>query len=376
MDQIYQYELEHRIRLPIHSLLAVSVREIIMAEIGQSVTEQRFYSIPREEVFAAIREHVKPRSKPAFAQALKRKIDLDWPNNFELSPTNFKVAYERYLIYRNKFMKRYDFMRENNSQNIPECRDNDDGLIGIFLKGLNNFSYPKTAYGRIPHDTKKTFRGEDGFQTFIDVYYTHIKDDYEKYKSARELLENMKPEKVRPSAERKDLERWATLPLKRPEGPKQQFGKPKSLYFLDSDPLNEAGEDSDNDSKDFDEVEIDHRETALSQDEQSLGYGAEETQIHALSNNKESYPCCFQKLFHDTCTRQNCTYPHTREALVKGFLHYADCLKKSPLRPPGFIIGYAKEPDKPVPNTSQQKETTPKIMRKLQALAAEPGSDT
>jgi len=187
MDQIYQYELEHRIRLPIHSLLAVSVREIIVAEIGQSVTEQRFYSIPREEVFAAIREHVKPRSKPAFAQALKRKIDLDWPNNFELSPTNFKVAYERYLIYRNKFMKRYDFMRENKSQNIPECRDNDDGLIGIFLKGLNNFSYPKTAYGRIPHDTKKTFRGEDGFQTFIDVYCTHIKDDYEKYKSAREL---------------------------------------------------------------------------------------------------------------------------------------------------------------------------------------------
>ena len=150
-----------------------------MSELDQSVNEQPFFAIPRDEVLDAIREHVKPRSKPSFSLALKKKIELNWPAKYDISPTNFQVAYERYLVYRNKFMKRYDFMKTNNMQNVPECRDGDDGLIGMFLRGINNFDYPKTLYGCIAYEERRSFQEPDGFQRFISTFYAHVKVDYD-----------------------------------------------------------------------------------------------------------------------------------------------------------------------------------------------------
>jgi hypothetical protein len=369
VDQIYQYELEHRVKLPIHSLLGVNVRELLMAEIGLGVTEQKFYTIPREEVISAIRENVKPRSKPTFVRALKKKIELNWPNGYEPSPVNFKIAYERYLIYRNKWIKRYDFMKENNPANIPECRDSDDGLIAIFLKGINNFYYPSVLYTRIPYDEKKTFRGPDGFQRFLDSFYALMKDDYDRYKAALELYENIKSDK---STEKREPESHS-----KPIGKSPYVSRPKPLHmFLDETPAKDINEEETNQSEpatvstpleDYFE-----REDTSSPPEIVTHEEIAAENYALLPPDKGVAPCCFQKLFLGQCNRKTCSYLHTSEALMKGFYFYADCLKKSPLRPQEFHIGFLKDhkvPYKePVIPKPQRPGNSPNVLKSLSAV--------
>jgi hypothetical protein len=233
IDQVYEYESENKVILPINTLLAHEVRNLVMIELDADLTEREFLTLKRSILLFALHAHVRPISKPSFARALTKKLDINWPPNFVLEAKNFKVAYERFLVFRVKWMKRYDFMAQHNEDNIPECRDNPEGLIGIYLKGMSNYDqvkgvndYVRNLYGRLPYEKKLKFREKNGFALFIDCLYSYLYQDYTKFKQTRELGESIRPfksEKQNDIPNRKPTEAWTKTPIKRPDQQKNSY---------------------------------------------------------------------------------------------------------------------------------------------------------
>jgi hypothetical protein len=379
IDQVYEYESENKVALPINTLLSRNVRNMIMVELDEHLTDREFFTLKRSIVFHCIHAQVMPTSKPAFARALTKKIEIEWPQNFVLEAKNFKVAYERFLIYRVKWMKRYDFMAENNEDNIPECRDNDEGLIGIYLKGMSQgdhvkgvSDYLKNLYGRMPYEKKKKFREKKGFALFIDCLYSYLYQDYVKFKQTRELGESIRPFKsdtnYNNTSNRKPTEAWTKTPVKRPE---QQQNNSNNSYFRN----NRVSTLEIDDEIEEEYIEVDKFGNTGSPDTSPLALHSEyETQsttsqddhlehaapintgLHAITtkpvgnskpNTDSNTPiCCFSKLFKNECNKIKCTYSHATADLARGYLFYADMLNKSPYKPPGVNITLPREPEK------------------------------
>jgi hypothetical protein len=368
MDQIYEYESENKVILPINTLVSRNVRNMIMAELDVTLTDREFFTLKRAMIFFAIHAQVRPTSKPAFARALTKKIDIDWPPNFELEAKNFKVAYERFLIFRVKWLKRYDFMALENEDNIPECRDNEEGLIGIFLKGMSNYdqvkgvnNYVRNLYGRLPYDKKKKFRERNGFDLFIDCLYSYLYQDYTKFKHTRELGESIRPfknEKLNNIPNRKPTEAWTKTPIKRPDQQKNSNNTyyNKKVNALEMEHVVEYAEEDEHDNIDSPEIfppqqsEYD-AQSFNSQDDNLKQAAAPDTDLHAMAAkpaanskpNTDGNVCCFSKLFRNECTRPKCTYSHAPADLAKGYLFYAEQLSKSPHKPPGVTITLPRE---------------------------------
>jgi hypothetical protein len=265
-------------------------------------------------------------------------------------------------------MKRYDFMAQHNEDNIPECRDNPEGLIGIYLKGMSNYDqvkgvndYVRNLYGRLPYEKKLKFREKNGFALFIDCLYSYLYQDYTKFKQTRELGESIRPfksEKQNDIPNRKPTEAWTKTPIKRPDQQKNSYNTyyNKKVSALEMEHVVEYAEEDERDNFDSLDTPPPHQseydaQSFNSQDDNLKQAAAPDTDLHAMAAkpaanskpNTDGNICCFSKLFRNECTRPKCTYSHAPADLAKGYLFYAEQLSKSPHKPPGVTITLPRE---------------------------------
>jgi hypothetical protein len=270
-------------------------------------------------------------------------------------------------------------MAENNKDNIPECRENDEGLIGIYLNGMSQNGtikgvdgYLKNVYRRLSWEKKRQFREKKGFTLFIDCLYSHLYQDYVKFKHTRDLGESIRPfnneSKQNNNSNRKPTEAWNKTPIKAPE---QQKKNSNNTYFRNKRvSMLEIDEETEEDYVEVDRFgNTDSPETSpipqqseydaqsiTPHDDHSEHNPPNTTELHAITtkpagnsqpNTQNNTPiCCFSKLFKNECTRPKCTYSHAPADLAKGYLFYADMLSKSPYKPSGVSITLPREPDK------------------------------
>jgi hypothetical protein len=367
--------------------MATNVRELLKSEMHFVGSERAFLNIDREELFSAIQRHVIPMGKPKFSEVLSKPIDLVWPHGYELTPTNFKVAYERYLLYRTKWLKRYEFCKEDNTSSIPECKDSLDGLIGIFLKGISNFSYPRTLFSRIPSVEKKNFRDEDGFEKFLKTFYDMMREDYEKAKYASQLLDNIKDRKdsKSPATEKRQSDKWSgnnNNQNRTNRFQKKSFDKSKrmmSALNVEGFPIEDEHYDESN-AINFDEEtssNYDQREDNESFEAQEKGLDnvkiPQEEEKECIKEElnvispaySDAPPCCFQKLFFNECQRAKCTYSHKPEDLSKGFYFYVEKLRKCLAKPAGVSLTITKDSDKALTPYVARNDQSPRILRRM-----------
>ena len=184
---VASYEREHGIELPVTTLIVGNARHRLKAHDSEINTEEDFLSMTNTRVLELLQEVVRPPSLASFLEALRVQIKLDLPENFTLEPFNFKMLYDAYLVYKEKWLIRYTYMSKDNEVNIPQCHDKDGGLIHLYLYGLNMYPYFIGLYRRLPRDLIKTFHGEDGFAEFQYVYLEAMKKDFEKFLVAKDF---------------------------------------------------------------------------------------------------------------------------------------------------------------------------------------------
>ena len=95
------------------------------------LTPWQFLHAERNDVLDVLRAEVQPNSTEEFKTRLKEPIDMQWPKNYELTLINYKPAYNSFLILKNKFMGRLEFMAHGNSVAPPMVHDKENGLIHI-----------------------------------------------------------------------------------------------------------------------------------------------------------------------------------------------------------------------------------------------------
>jgi hypothetical protein len=381
VEKVSRYQAEHNITLPIQSLLSKDVQEEIIVEMNPDMTYQEFVNLHPEEVLRCIEERARPQSKSAFVTALSKPIELDWPRNYSIQVSNFHMAYKKYNVYKNYFMNRFNLVAQNNERNVPNCSDQkqDDGLIYFFLKGIDNFEYPRKHYNDHKSKFQTIFKEVDRearligknpsesekFRKFIDLFYELMAVDYNMHKENRTLNEKVTPS--RKEYENTPDTKTFTKPKQYSSNVKRSFVKPKQystpakkLYYMQEDDSDEDDDESDVDEqvkRDARKVYIDDEgyessglphgyvDTLDSEDEfeQQLL-----TQMN--SNFKTTTPelpkVCFRELFYEKCeSGDKCKWTHKPEDLRSGYKHYANLLAKSKYKPQNFFVGYKDKMD-------------------------------
>jgi len=318
LNKLVEYEQTKETLLVIQAYISEDIRVTLAAAMEPPLTPWQFLHAERNDVLDVLRAEVQPNSTEEFKNRLKEPIDMQWPKNYELTLINYKPAYNSFLILKNKFMGRLEFMAHGNSVAPPMVHDKEDGLIHIFLSHLKKTKYPQRVWeSKIDIDRKKTYRTKDlsGFYGFLRDLYAEFALHLEFSKRAIDcdslITGGIKMQRQSVEPDRK------TDPLKLlfPTGSGNQ--KPA---------LNRIDEETDLTS-------IKSDATVLSFDT-TLGHTHNTDMFQALTADGKGP--CFAKTIHNECLREKtgqCRYDHSEEALRNLWLQLDANLKKSNYRP-------------------------------------------
>jgi hypothetical protein len=365
LEKLSRYQAEHNITLKIQTLLTKEVQEEIIVDIDPGMKFQTFLNLPSEDVLRCIEERAKPQSKTSFIIALSKPIELDWPKNYSIQFSNLHIAYKKYNVYKNYFMNRFDLIASNNEVNVPNCSDQktDDGLIYYFLKGIDNFEYPRKHYNdhkskfqaifkdidQEARNAKKTPSESLKFHKFIDLFYELLAFDYERHKECRSIHEKLTTNKY--SNEKFSSAQQYTTTKK--HFVKGKYNEKKLNLMYEDDAESVESEEVEKLQKTFRRGYID--EDGYESSGLPLGYvntvdeedefgDMELPVLNQMNENvdKEEVPkVCFRQLFYENCpSGDKCKWGHRPEDLKSGYKHYAALLSKSKLKPNNFFIGY------------------------------------
>jgi hypothetical protein len=185
-DSVIEYQTQHQIDLSVPSIVTGDARDMVMSYYG--ITDfGRYMRLPCEDVLFAIQELVRPNTPTAFVQALSTNIPLKCPADYKPDGTNFRILFRSFLNYRTTWLKRFDYMKQNNESNVPPCHDREGGLIYLFMRGLKQFKYAENVYSNFTRAEIQEFYKKDGFDKFLIAFYARLEKDNEDSKISRNL---------------------------------------------------------------------------------------------------------------------------------------------------------------------------------------------
>jgi hypothetical protein len=315
------------------------------------MTDHEFLSLSGEVVMSMIQKAVRPKSKELFVEALRVRIPVRYPDNYRPDPMNFKILYQCCLVYRSNWLKNFDYMRYDNEKNVPECTDKVNGLIGLFLSGLDQYSYAMNTYqNRMDHPLKQTFKGVNGFDNFLAAFYHIMTEDFRNSETATALSSSInlkstiskepfhdRPAKVEPRADFKPRA-FTSFQNKQKPGNRLSAMSAENYEYNDDETVYDYNPyDFQDESSQPDDV------TVVSKNDNPVNGDKNTDQLHALTDDKPN--CCFAKLFFNECPKlDKCNYDHSPEMLLKGLFYYANKLNHSAVKPRDFHIGSNPSP--------------------------------
>mmetsp|Transcript_20767 Transcript_20767/g.34765 ORF Transcript_20767/g.34765 Transcript_20767/m.34765 type:complete len:488 (+) Transcript_20767:94-1557(+) len=285
VDEAEKYQTQHKVKLPLPSLITDTARDDIIPGAG-GLTIKKFYELGDVELFKLLQEKIRPNSRLDFSTKLDGHVDFYLLKGYKPTPSDFKVFLQALRTYRQRFRKLYELLAQENESNIPPIKNKDDGVIKIFLR-------------KIPFEY-----GNRVWQTMGTPQCSTVYDFFEKW----DAVVN----------EHEQLHKGA-LKLK------QHFGGSDWFARNQGDKINNImgetfaedfyGENSDVVDRDADSA--DAASSALSAGERIDGHDIDHW-ISVLSGAqpkpKETY-VCLSKLINGECKKTGCTYDHNESRL-------------------------------------------------------------
>lgn len=377
--KILLYKTATGLELEIALYISDEIRELLMS-LYKGLTLEKFYDMSDSKLLTILQMESRPKTHIAFYNKLKGYTSfVDLPKNYEPTPLTFKLFYDGYITYKNRFIQMYDLMAEDNEINIPPLKNKEGGLIKLFLDKIP-FSYGQQAYKSIvrANDDKENFKD---IKDFIHKLGVFVEEHYRKYEENKSIAEHFLKDSKKTFDKSSDNNsyntnnnRFSSSHFQKNKGYNKSnnnnshnynntHGKSASINHIqyqddeqdtpdeessnDEDPpetYNAAPNSDDSDTQPVEEerntsshnVDTEAEYTDVNNEEEIMQVKlAELMLVDDKNNNRTPTPVgCLQMLLHNQCKRgSKCTYAHDHSTLQRSHAYYTALLEKSEYKP-------------------------------------------
>jgi hypothetical protein len=285
IDEAEKYQTQHRIKLPLPSLVSDTARDDIMTE-DHKLTIAKFYNLSDLELFDLLQKKVKPGSPLEFSRKLDSHVDFVISKGYKPTPSDFKFFLQALRTYRQKFRKLFELLAKDNGENVPEMKNKDEGVIKIFLKKI------PFEYGNRVWQTMRTPRCATLYE-FLKKWDEVVNLHEEQHKGAVQLKQHFGGSDwfARNQGDKINAVAEESFP-----GDTRSGDPPAAQKEADSV---DAAFPAPSDGEDIDGHDVDHWISVLS---------------GTQPKPKEPY-VCLSKLINGECKKPNCSYDHNEARL-------------------------------------------------------------
>jgi hypothetical protein len=353
ISSINEYQIAHGVSIPVTALVGERVRELIMAH-HRGLTEPKFFKLSTEELINYLLQEVRPRTNLQFRKAMEMYARFEYTGKDKPGATNFKSFYDDLLIYRNRFIKVYDVLSEDNEDVIPPITNKEGGLIKVFLDAIPQ------KYGKHVYENLKNKR-YDFIHDFLREFFEIVNDHYEQYEDNRVFNQHFEDsESKHGDGKSTSFNSYNSKPPL-----KVRFGQSKSvpvshsrrstfkpnahkLGAIEDEALDSVADTEHSDTGDYGADEVSGVDTVEDMEEAN---STSEAEVLAAISNSTSKPVpksisterfpksvdsknkpkgCFQLLFFGQCKNgSKCTYAHDKATLNAAHSTYLELLNRS-----------------------------------------------
>ena len=184
VEAIIEYQVAHKFKLPVTTMLSPRVREEILSKYRQ-LTLTKFYQLSTEEILQILQLECRPTTTLSFYEMMRKHLKFELPSGYKPYTANFKIFYDELIAYKYRTLQYFELMSEDNASAIPPILNREGGLIKLWADKIP-FDYGqrvcKTVTKQVP-----TFRD---FYEFLHHFYGVAASHYRMYEESKRLEEH------------------------------------------------------------------------------------------------------------------------------------------------------------------------------------------
>ena len=303
-DKVVEYETTHKIALPVNALVGKLVREELISRYAPDLTLERFYTLSQTELYLLAQDVVKPHTPHSFLESLDKNVEFaSLPSGYVPTVTNFMPFYRAILLYKTRFLRVYEFLATHNSDNVPPCHNKEGGLLKFFLDKLPH-EFGKRMW---QHINRQRLQGRDKkdytLHSFLKTFTDLLQDALgiaESARSFKELFGGTAYEKKKQDS----MQLHALLETRTHDDQQDIQEAATATTVATAAAAATAGDDSDNDQ---------YLQFAQLQKKPFV-----QKVTAATTDHKYDEHACFEKVFHDKCSKEKCKWSHDLGAVRKA----------------------------------------------------------
>jgi len=301
---VLEYQTCHKLKLPVPSLIAETVKDAIIARYPE-LTADRINHIKDLQLQNYTIKMIQPRTKADFIKKMTSAVRF--ANDAVLKPNaeHFGLFYTALLVYRSGFTRMYDILSRDNARAVPECTMHPGGLIRLFLSKIPH-GYGMSVYNNM------SVKKYSEIVPFVTAFYIDVQRHFEFHLNTAELNDCF----TGTAAE-------AFNKAKHSPGLHNIVADDISEGVWVDRPEAEVLVEEDEEFSPHDAVPGVFDDTAdLRNFEATLAAMA-----HPAAGSKKDM-ACFTKLLHGTCNKQQCTYSHSEKLCNETRQLFIDMMRK------------------------------------------------
>jgi hypothetical protein len=262
-----------------------------------------------------------------FQQYLRKYTYFNLPYGYVPNSNDFRIFYDALQLYRNTFLRVYEIMVRDNEYNIPECNNEEGGIVRIFTEKIP-FNYGKNV---IYSFSKKKF---DNIYEFLKNFYKVVEAHYAGYEKSR--LCNQRHQGKRSRSDEVTPRPLADEANNRPKISSTM----KKPSLKEAHPIARIGKTNDEAVQkivDSDKSLVNSSEPESAKIQMQCGESLEAADLKAIPEMSEepqtsasSQTGCFQMIFQGSCSfGSSCNNSHDPNALKKSHEQLTEPLANS-----------------------------------------------
>lgn len=311
-ESLEEYQTVWSIKLHAPSLLDQKVRQRLIAKYPHTLRGHKFFQLDDQALYALVQEFVRPESKNDFIVLLQRNVDFEIRSSYRPSAENFRVLYDAILRYKYVFLKTYELLAKDNSDNVPECKNKPNGLIKCFVEKIP-FQYGDKV---ISNFASTKF---EKIYEFLKVFSKTLELHLEGHKKALQIVRcfggtEYEHKKPKPESLNNIAEFEEDAPLERPCFEDDVYDDEEDLP---PEPLPDTSEADD-------ELVFDQELAAM----------------------QDSVQPCWSKAMYGKCSRVKCGYDHGDAAMSRQRQTFIDQIRKLQQPAPKVSVTNTRFPTK------------------------------
>ena len=141
VSAIEQFQNMHKISVQAASLVSHDICEYLIGVADNArINSMTFYRLDNKSVFALLQKLKRPKNVIDFHRAMSTHLRFNIFKHYRPTLTSFKPLYSSLLVYKQNFLKSYDFLADGTkSEFIPRADNKEGGLIKIFIDKILSF---------------------------------------------------------------------------------------------------------------------------------------------------------------------------------------------------------------------------------------------